>query len=76
MGEKRDKFLKMVKLSDNSLSLEIDYKLANMEKILSDAKKRLIERELAKNKMKDIANTEGKACNPTLENNCKTTEDN
>lgn len=60
MGEKRDKFLKMVKLSDNSLSLEIDYKLANMEKILSDAKERLIERELAKNKRKDIANTEGK----------------
>ncbi len=66
----------MVKLSDNSLSLEIDYKLANMDKILSDAKEKLIYRELAKNKRKDIANTEVNACNPTLENNCKTTEDN
>ena len=76
MGEKRDKFLKVVKLSDNNLSLEIDYKLANMEKILSDAKEKLIERELAKKMRVDIANTEENACSPTLENNCKTTEDN
>ena len=33
MGEKMDKFLKMVKLSDNSFSLQLDYTNENINAI-------------------------------------------
>ena len=66
MGEKRDKFLKMVKLSDNSFSLQLDYTNENIDAI----------KKAFKEQFDEIGKKRGNACNSTLENNCKTTEDN
>ncbi len=66
MEEKRDKFLKMVKLSDNSFSLQLNYTDENIDAIKKAFKERFDE----------IDKQRVNACNPTLENNCKTTEDN
>mgnify|MGYP003607756011 CR=1 FL=1 len=66
MGEKRDKFLKMVKLSDNSFSLQLDYSNENIDAI----------KKALKEQFDEIGEKRVNACNLTLENNCKTTEDN
>lgn len=66
MGEKREKFLKMVKLSDNSFSLQLDYSNENIDAI----------KKALKEQFDEIGKKRENACNPTLENNCKTTEDN
>jgi hypothetical protein len=66
MGEKRDKFIKVVKVGDSAFILKLDYCPENIDAI----------EKAFKEQFDEIGKKSVNACNPTLENNCKTTEDN